>query len=250
MLTGLNEAFVIDAITRDRLIAEDPGSAEIIKPYLAGRDIKRYQRPQAEKFMILFKNGQTVKWLGQKLPESEALHKMQELYPSLMQHLMTFEKKAKARYDQGQYWWELRACDYYEEFERPKIMLPDISLKAECLFDNSDSYCINTAYIIPTEEIALLGILNSSVVHFFYSNITSSVRGGYLRFIRQYLEQIPIPDMFQSRSDEIKTLVEKIIEAKKGKSTKNEIQFENHIDRLVYELYGLTDEEVEIVERG
>ncbi|MFO7839025.1 MAG: TaqI-like C-terminal specificity domain-containing protein, partial [Desulfosalsimonadaceae bacterium] len=107
------------------------------------------------------------------------------------------------RYDQGEYWWELRACDYYEEFEKPKIMLPDISLRGNFALDEEGGkYCVNTAYIIANSEPYLLGILNSSLITFFYKNIASTYRGGYLRFIYQYLMVLPIPVInFDNPSD-------------------------------------------------
>ncbi|HZH74335.1 MAG TPA: Eco57I restriction-modification methylase domain-containing protein, partial [Mariniphaga sp.] len=176
--TGLNEAFVIDESTKERLITEDPASAEIIKPFLAGRDIKRYQTPGSNKYLILLKNGDTHKWFG-NLSEENALAKLKEKYSAIVNHLLQFEEKAKKRYDKGQYWWELRACDYYDAFEKPKIMLPDISLRCQATFDcNENFYCVNTAYIIPGLSLSDLAILNSKLIHFFYSNLTPSIRGG------------------------------------------------------------------------
>jgi len=160
-----------------------------------------------------------------------------------MKHLVQFEVKAKARYDKGQYWWELRACDYYNEFEKLKIIFPDIATRAECMLDYTQSYCVNTAYIIPVEDYYLLGILNSNVVHFFYSSLTTSIRGGYLRFIRQFVEQIPIP--LGEPQKEISTLVNSRI---KSEDDHKSYEIESQINQLVYQLYGLTEEEIGIVE--
>lgn len=245
--TGLNEAFVIDNSTRERLIAEDPRSEEIIKPFLAGRDIKRYIQPESDKYLILFKNGDTKKWFGVN-SETEAYGMMLSRFPAIMNHLAQFTVKAKARYDKGQYWWELRACDYYDKFEKEKIILPDISLKAECLLDTTKAYCGNTAYIIPVNNKYLLAILNSAITHFFYSNLTTSIRGGYLRFIRQYLEQISIAIPNQSDEKRILLLTKKIIQNKLQDPNLDTTEMESHIDQLVYQLYGLTEEEISIVE--
>jgi adenine-specific DNA-methyltransferase len=264
VLTGLNEAFVIDQATKDRLIAEDPKSAMIIKPFLAGRDIKRYQQPIADKFLILLPKGITIKSNLPKdnpnhysqvnepprygyMPSDPAWDWLRKTYPAIAKHLKPFEQAARRRTDQGDFWWELRACDYYGEFEKEKIMLPDISIKAEAILDNSGSYCVNTAYIIPKAEKYLLAIMNSNLIHFFYSNLTSSIRGGYLRFIRQYLAQIPIVKVDDKMKGEIEILVDQIMESKKRTPTSNIEEIENQIDQLVYELYGLTEEEVGIV---
>jgi len=263
--TGYNEAFVIDQETKDKLIAEDPRSAEVIKPFLAGRDIKRYQQPKSDKYLILFPKGMTIK---SNLPKDDpnridqvnepprygymefdpALNWLQSNYPAIARHLKPFEKAAKKRTDQGDFWWELRACDYYEEFEKEKIMLPDISQRAEALFDTNGMYCVNTGYIIPIGDKYLLALLNSQLVHFFYSNLTSTIRGGYLRFIRQYLAQIPIIEPSFVVREKIEQFVSNIIEIKKQYPLANTSELENQIDQLVYQLYGLTEEEIKIVE--
>jgi adenine-specific DNA-methyltransferase len=241
--TGLNEAFVIDQATRDRLVEEDPKSAEIIKPFLAGRDIKRYQQPVSDKYLIFTRRGIKI-----------------EDYPAILKHLKQFKTqltpKPKTHIGEwhgrktGTYkWYEIQdAVDYYEEFEKEKIMLPDISLKAQSIIDVNNAYCVNTAYIIPVYDYYLLGLLNSSMVHFFYSNLTSTIRGGYLRFIRQYLEQIPVSLIDENTLSSVKSMVLKIIEQKKLNPNSDSTKIEQEIDQLVYELYGLTEEEIGIVE--
>jgi hypothetical protein len=237
--TGLNEAFVIDQETKDRLITEDPTSQEIIKPFLAGRDIKRYKKPQAQKFLILIRNGDTHKLFG-KQEEHNAFINIREKYPAVMQHLVNFKMKAKKRYDQGKFWWELRACDYYQEFEKEKIMLPDIAIRTNAIIDKGGAYCANTAYIISGLNEFHLGLLNSKLFLFFYSNLTQSIRGGYFRFIRQYLVQLPMKDATEQLEEQIKKLVHKRIE--------EDTTAEAEIDQLVYRLYGLTEEEIGIIE--
>ena len=119
VLTGLNEAFIIDKATRDRLIEEDKRSAEIIKPFLAGRDIKRYEPPKSGKYLILFPRGFTNRRGNNP---KNAWRWLQENYPAIADHLEPFKTKAEKRADKGEFWWELRACDYYEEFEKNKII--------------------------------------------------------------------------------------------------------------------------------
>jgi len=247
VLTGYNKAFVIDEETKDRLIEEDASSAEIIKPFLAGRDIKRYQVPKTDNYLILVKNGQTNEMRGKQDPWEW----FSETYPAVANYLSQFEEKAKARYDQGEYWWELRACAYYDEFEKPKIMLPDISLRGNFAFDETGGkYLANTAYMIGTDELKLLGILSSRVTDFFYRNISSSYRGGYLRFIYQYLEQIPIPETDKAQAKFLCEKVNQILTAKKENPEADTSKLEAEIDRLVYELYGLSEEEIAVVERS
>ena len=247
--TGLNEAFVIDRITRDRLIEEDPKSEEIIKPFLAGRDIKRYEKAVSDKFLILIKSGDTQSWFGKLHPEI-ACNKMKDKYPSIMHYLLQFETKAKERSDQGHYWWELRSCDYYEEFEKEKIVLPDISLRAQATIESTHSYCGNTSYIIPLNDPVLLAVLNSNIIHFYYSNSTSSIRGGYMRFIRQYLSEIPIIIANESQRQVISFLVNQILQNQMSNGPLDKTEIDLNINIVLYNMYELTEEEIEIVSKS
>ncbi|HPK54542.1 MAG TPA: TaqI-like C-terminal specificity domain-containing protein, partial [Smithellaceae bacterium] len=262
VLTGLNEAFVIDAETRRRLIAADKKSAEIIKPFLLGRDIKRYQPPESGSYLIFMPKGWTQETSGGL---SDTWNWLRNKYPAIAKYLLPFIEKAKNRCDKGEYWWELRACDYYDEFEKPKIILPDISLRGNFALDNTGGrYCVNTAYIISSADKYLLGILNSSLVTFFYKNISATFRGGYLRFIYQYLILIPIHNIAFGRPDEKKKhdlmvqLVDQMLGLHKQLAetkTAHEQTIiqrqidatDKQIDKLVYELYALTPAEIAIV---
>ncbi len=263
ILTGLNKAFVIDEETKNHLIKEDSKSEKLIKPFLLGREIKRYEPLKPDNYLILIPRG----WTNQQAKSEPNKWKwLEETYPVIAKHLQNFVKKAEKRYDKGDYWWELRACDYYDEFKNPKIMLPDISIRGNfTLDDKGEFYCVNTAYIISSSDKYLLGILNSSLITFIYKNISSSYRGGYLRFIYQYLVELPIriinfyDPIDKARHNRMVELVERMLLLHKQVATaktshdKTAIQrqidtTDQQIDRLVYELYGLTEEEIKIVD--
>jgi len=246
VLTGLNEAFVVDQNTRDRLIKEDPKSAEIIKPFLAGRDIKRYQQPVSDKYLILLKYGDTKKWFGE-LSEMDALDRMLRTFPSIMQHLMQFEVKVKARYDQGQYWWELRFCDYYEEFEKEKIIIPAIVKSASYGYDKHNYIGNDKTTIIPTTDVYLFGMLNSSLIDFYLRNIASTKQNGYFEYKPVYLAQLPIYNATEAKKQEIETATKEVMQNKSRASIDTTFD-EQEIDQLVYELYELTEEEIKTIE--
>ena len=137
-------------------------------------------------------------------------------------------------------------------------MLPDIAIRPQAIYDDQGFFCVNTAYIIPVNDKFLLAILNSKLVHFYYSKITSTIRGGYMRFIRQYLETIPI-----TKSQNLKIIqhVDNLLQLNKQFSNikletqRQQIQrtidhTEKKIDELIYELYGLTEEEIKIIEES
>lgn len=151
--TGLNEAFVINAEIRKSLIEEDSNSSELIKPFLLGKDIKRYEPPETEKYLIFIPKG----WTKRKSGKSRgAWNWLKENYPAIAKHIEPFAEKAEKRYDKGEYWWELRTCDYYEDFERPKIMWPEIAGSARFSFDDSGLYANNKVFILPDGSYYLL----------------------------------------------------------------------------------------------
>lgn len=264
ILTGLNEAFVIDAQTRERLIAEDPKSEELIKPFLAGRDIKRYHQPVNDKYLILIPRG----WTKEKSSNArDTLGWLKGNYPSVANHLLPFTQAASKRYDKGEYWWELRACDYYNEFEKQKIVYAEIASKGQFTLDNGYKYYDTTAYIISCDDdlMYLIGLLNSKLWTFLFSKQSSEIRGGFFRWKRQYLSPLPIRTIDFSepadvaRHDSLVSLGDRMLalhkQLQETRTPHDEIALkrqieatDRQIDALVYELYGLTEDEIGIVE--
>jgi hypothetical protein len=261
--TGLNEAFVIDEKIKNGLIQSDAKSGEIIRQFLTGKDIKRYVPPDQKKFLILMPKG----WTNAKSGDAKNKWKwFKENYPAVAQHLESFQESAEIRYDKGDYWWELRACEYYNEFEKPKILYPDIAPRGYFTLDEKGSfYCANTGYFMVTGNKFLLGILNSKLITFYYSKIAALIRGGYLRFFTQDIAKLPIyvPDFDnpddKTRHDRMVALVTVMLDLHKHLShaktdqEKRLIQQEiestdKQIDSLVYGIYGLTIDEIAVVE--
>jgi len=264
VLTGLNKAFVIDTETKNSLISEDPKSADIIKPFLLGRDIKRYQTLNSNQYLILMPKGWTNK---NSKNTSDAWSWFKKNYPAIANHLLPFIEDAKKRYDKGEYWWELRACDYYTEFEKPKIIIPAIVQRASYSFDTTGFYSNDKTSIIPTESLYLLGILNSKLLDFVIHSIASTKQGGYFEYKPMYLSQLPIRSINftnpsdKAHHDKMVSLVDQMLDFHKQlaqaklpqQKTVLNRQIEatdRQIDELVYELYNLTDEEIKIVESG
>ncbi|VAW35021.1 Putative type IIS restriction /modification enzyme, N-terminal half [hydrothermal vent metagenome] len=244
--TGYNKAFVIDRATRDRLIAEHASSAEIIKPFLRGKDVKRWQVTFAEQYLIKIESSQNAQhpWSGKTNQAAEKI--FAQTYPAIHAHFQQYQQQLIKRYDQGNYFWELRACTYWQEFEQPKIIYPDIAKRNEFAFDNDAYYLVNTLYLMPTNKMWLLGILNSKITFWFYTKISTQIRGGFVRFIAQYVSQIPIPA--PSSPNLIEPLVTRILAAKKANPAANVAALEAEIDQLVYQLYGLSAAEIVLIE--
>ncbi|MCP9237719.1 Eco57I restriction-modification methylase domain-containing protein [Lewinella sp. JB7] len=245
--TGYNEAFVIDADTRDRLIAEDPKSAVVIKPFLAGRDVKRYVPPVADKYLILFKKGWTYSQGGPAISETVGLALLKREYPAVAGWLMKYEDQAKKRYDKGDFWWELRACDYYGEFEKPKIFYQEIMTFQSFTLDVNHIYSNNKLFIIPNGTYYTLGILNSLIIWFILRNTATTYRGGAIAMQSPFILSLPI--VYDLKYEQtIDRTVNRIIEIKSQNPQADTTALEAEIDLLVYHLYGLSYEEVLVVD--
>jgi hypothetical protein len=224
--------------------------------------VKRYVKPESQHYLIFIPNGWTRKESG------TAKDKMKWFYcayPSIARHLAQFEKEATKRYDQGEYWWELRPCDYYSSFEEPKIIYPNICKQPEFTFDSGGTFTNQKCFIIPVDDKYLLALLNCSVTYYLFKSILPKLRGGFYEPSLVYFREFPIRTIDfsnpkeKSQHDSIVKLVEQMLDAKqKLAAAKTDAEVNRHellcssldrqIDEVVYELYGLTQEEIKIVE--
>lgn len=241
--TSLNEAFVIDRETRDRLIAEHKSSAEVLKPFLRGRDVKRWCVDFAEQYLIKIESSENKKHPWSDKPEKEAEKIFAKTYPAIYAKFNDLRDKLIKRTDQGKYFWELRSCQYWNDFDKPKILYPDIYEHQSFAFESIGYYSVNTTYFIPMQAQWLCGLLNSLIIEWFYSQISNKVRGGYLRAFTDYMKQIPVPSTSEADRLAIEALVQKCLNAK-GQGVE---EWEAEINDRVAHLYGLTAEEMKII---
>ncbi|MDH7528379.1 MAG: TaqI-like C-terminal specificity domain-containing protein, partial [Ignavibacteria bacterium] len=258
ILTGLNEAFIITTEKRNEILKNCKDEEErkrteaIIKPILRGRDIKRYYYEWAGLWVIIIPAG----WTNMNKGKENAITFIEKIFPSLMKHLKPFEAKAKKRDDQGEYWWELRACAYYPEFEKEKVIYSEIVRNPQFYFDIDNFYVEATSFLMTGKNLKYIcGLLNSNPITFFFKKWYA---GGGLgeegyRYKKAFIEDLPFPTITsnnQSIVEKIETLVDKIISAKKENPQSDTSAWEKEIDHLVYQLYELTPEEIEIIEGG
>jgi len=261
ILSGLGEAFIIDENKKNDMIKEDKKSIELIKPFLLGKDVKRYFISDKKRYIILIPSG----WTKKNVPDkNDPWIWFESNYPAIAKHLKQFEDKAKARWDKGEYWWELRSCDYYGEFEKPKIMYLVFQVKPAFILDSTGIYGNNAIWIIPSDDKYLLGLLNSKCGWFLISKFCTQIQSGY-QLIFDYFGKIPIRKIDLTNTndktyhDRMVGLVTQILDlykqlvSAKADHEKNIFQrqidaIDKQIDSLVYELYGLTTEEIKIVE--
>jgi type I restriction-modification system DNA methylase subunit len=219
--TGLNEAFVIGRATRDKLVNADPASSPLFKPFLEGKDIKRWQVESEDRWLILMPKGWTKATINMPvagvnaaqaainiIAENDAFEWLQARHPHLAAYLAPFADAARKRTDKGDYWWELRACAYYEAFDKPKILYPDISQGNKFCFDTEGQFFGNTAYFVQTEQAWLAALLNSRAMWFYLSGVCEALRGGEwrLRMFTQQIETLPIPAATEAQQSELSHL--------------------------------------------
>ena len=250
--SGLTQAFIIDERTRAAILRRNRKAEEIIKPLLNGRDIRRYHINFQGQFLIYTYHGVNI-----------------ERYPGIEQYLRPFRERLQKRATQ-QEWYELQQpqLNFAKYMDEPKIIFPDIAVSPRFALDETGFYGTNTTYFIPRRDLYLLGVLNSRFGYFYFKTTCAGLEGKtetYLRFFGQYLEGFPVRSIDSSnpadkaRHDKMVSLVERMLNlhkqlaAAKNPNDKTNLQREieatdRQIDQLVYELYGLTEEEIKIVE--
>ncbi len=241
ILTGYNEAFIIDGKKKDELIAQNPKSAEIIKPILRGRDIKRFKAEFADLWLINSHNGVSQK----NIPRID----IPKDYPAIYQHLLQYETQLVKRYDKGEHWTNLRNCAYIQEFQKEKIVYNDICQKLTFSLVKANVYFNNTAYFLSLDKKLInyfLAILNSKIKDWYYRNLSVQLGEKAVRMFTIYVENIPIPKIPESDQQPLIQLVEQILDKKEREEDTTDL--EAQIDQLVYELYDLSEEEIKIIE--
>ena len=235
--TGSNEAFLIDEDQKREFCEKNPINTEVIKPILRGRDISRYSYTLPKQYVLLTKNGVNV----------------ERDYPDIYEHLASFGDKFKNRGAQGQHWTNLRACSFYDDFKKEKIVWIELSDLGRFSLCNDEVYLLNSAYfLLPPSDIDskfLLGILNSSTIRFYLSLVAETSGMGTSRWINNYVKEFPIPMVEPDQQTGIITIVDRLLQVKAADPNANTADLEKDIDKRVYALYNLTQGEIAIVEK-
>jgi type I restriction-modification system DNA methylase subunit len=254
ILTGFNEGFVIETHEEyQNIIRTSPKADQFIKPILKGRNISKYSYLYDNKYMIIIPSGWTD--LNRKgiEPESFVSREFHSLINYLKKKQEEFEQKSVKRgkglydrEDQGKYWWELRDCDYYSDFEKEKLVWIELTDQPKFAFDKKGYYLNNTGYMMVGDNIKYLcSVLNSKLSSWVFNLITTSSGVGTNRWIKTYIEQIPIPEIPKVEMKPFEILVDYITFIKKyperiSPYTPNDhmaANFEELVDACVYELY-------------
>ena len=241
--TGLNDTFVINGQTRDALLAEDPKSDEIIKPILKGRDIRRW-RARQKRWLIDTHNG-----YGDAPPIDVTK------YPAVLAYLHRSFESLEKRQDKGVTPYNLRSCAYYAEFASEKLFWADLTEEGRFAHSKQEElFCLNSAYALSLPDSCqhtigyLCGVLNSRLITWFIKQTALNSGMGVPRWIRSTVEQIPIPHLDSADRRPFAHATDQILRALDADPTADVSALETELNRLVYDLYGLTNDEIRLLE--
>ena len=219
--SGLNEAYYLDDSTASNLLSGEPQSKQFIKALLRGRDVKRWNVSWDRQWHIVIPSSQnrTYEWSTAKtVQETESI--FARLHPKLYAHLKRFEEGLRSRTDQGKFWWELRSCDYYEEFDRPKIAVGRIAYHSAIGFDEVGYFQNNSTLVIPSQDLFILGVLNSSIAWWYMTLTFPHKKDEALSMDADYMAKFPIPHASEEIKAEIRSCCQslRLISARKSES--------------------------------
>jgi type I restriction-modification system DNA methylase subunit len=257
ILTGLNEAFIIDEKKREELIYKDSRNGDLIKPFLTGAESKRYAIKSKKNYIIFTRRGIDI------------FH-----YPSILRYLEQFKNKLAPKKSKeqengrkpGNYkWYEIQdSTAYYEDFEKPKIIWGNLATRSSFSFDEKNGFYVNApACILPTNSKYVLGILNSKLISYFLKSICAERRGGFIEQKPVYVSQVPIKKPTETQESDMIKLVEKMLQLnekllkigdkltdERARIDKEITNIDPQIDDLVYTIYGITEDEKKIIEEN
>jgi len=250
ILSGLNEAFYVETSQRDAMVAFSPGSEALFKKLLRGRDVKRWVEIWDDQWHIVIPSSHNRPWQwASAADEAEAEAIFAELHPSVHSHLKKFEQPLRARQDKGKYWWELRACDYYEAFEKPKILVQCIAYYSQFAFDTQSHYVNNKVIVIPTDDLYMLAILNSRVTWWIVNRTFQHMKDEGLSVDVQFLRCLPVPSVSDGLRAQISKVAHDLTTAAAAESGGNEIAaLEVRLNELVMQAFAMTDAERTILD--
>lgn len=252
--TGLNEAFIVDRLTAERLEG-DEFSSTVIRTWTRGQDIGRWRIANSGLWVIAVPSSgdrdSRNPWKG-VTDEAQARTLFRRASPAIHDHLSSFEhevplpngkKKAglRARADQGRWWWELRACGYYHEMGQPKMVWKDIAYTSQFAWDTDGSYLGNTCFFSGSAPKWLVAVCNSTPFEWFAAPSLTEGKDAYFRWLPSDLAKVPVPAVTPEQGMELERLVEDA-EHREGAELR---ALEATIDDVVAELYQLTSIERE-----
>lgn len=231
VLTGYNDAFIITSERREEILSncaddsERERTAEIIRPILRGRDIRRYGYEWADLWLINTHNG---------IKDSlERVHI--EDYPAIKQHLDYYWDKIESRADKGDTPYNLRNCAYVDEFSKPKIVWGNLNTRGSYAMAPENMFINAPACMIVPGSRYLLAMLNSKVADYYIRNLGVVRNGGFFEYKPMFVEQIPVP----LPREEVVASIEDVFNSDASDELKN-----SRLEEIIESLFGFTELEI------
>ncbi len=259
ILTGYNKAFVIDEKTKDDLIQKDPKSREIIKPLLRGKDVQNSEIFFDNVYLIFTRRGININ----DFPSVKLY--LKQFYTYLKPKSKNAPAGTKGRKPGNYKWYEIQdTINYYKEFDKEKLIYPNIAPKLNPVYDNEKYYTNQKCYILTSDELNLKylkALLSSNLINFIFMSIGSPLLGDRFDVNKAFVEQLPVYVPQNNEEGKIIEMVEKLISLQKNLSNTNtpterkliqqQIDItDKKINEIVYKLYDLTEDEIRIIEEN
>lgn len=235
VVSGYDKAFVITDEQRESLIRQDDKSRDVIRPWLRGRDVQRWAVYNPDLHLIY-------------VPWDLAI----ENYPAIYEHLKSHKARLEARAEvkQGRFPWYAMsryASKYAHKFSQRKILYLKFQVEPKFSFDTQGSMLNSAIWMLTVDDLTLLAILNSAVGWFLIQNHCTPIQNGYQLIFEQF-RHIPIAEPTNAQREKIEPIVQKLLDAR-GQGQQAE-EWEQELNKLVYELYRLTEDEIALVEQA
>jgi hypothetical protein len=209
--TGFNDAFLIDDKARQSILRNDPAVEPLIRPFLRGQDIRRWSPEWAGLWMIAIKSSGDHPWpwagAGDRAEEV-----FRETYPGLHAHLKPFEEPLRKRQDKGRFWWELRSCAYWAEFDKPKLMYQEIQFHPWYALDPTGSLGNNKTFLLASGDLYLLAVLNSPLIWWHNFRYLPHMKDEAVTPVAFLIEKLPIAKPSEETRLEIEQSVRGLVE--------------------------------------
>ena len=242
---GLSKAFNVSIDVANKLINEDASASEILRPFMQGKGMTPFGKPRPESYLLFIPKGFTMRAFDlnpedkedrKKMPkEDEAWEWFEKRYPSIAQWLLPFKDDATKRSDKGDYWWELRACTYYDAFSMPKLFYQTFQVRPCFIYSDQSVFCNNSMWFLSVRDKALLAFLCSNMGWWLISKYCPRIQNGY-QLIWDNFKQISIPSELPPRLAELADLLMQDVESGKREDYAGHLlEVNKEVDKLYYE---------------
>lgn len=244
ILTGLNGAFLIGETERHTLIADGAKTERLIRKWIDGGEIERWGHDYSQQFVIAIASGSNIKggWSWSGKPEAEAERIFAKEHPALFSHLSQWRADLKKRTDKGEYWWELRACAYWDAFDKIKVAYNETSSELHAFVDE-EGFCFNkTAFIlVPDDPWMLAALMLSKPLDFYFRmrfpSHGDAFNGGRPQFRKDRMLTVPVPAMSDVQKSSLSMLGKAIQRCHEAGLPGISERLETVLNAFVYELF-------------